>query len=254
MTMRTFIKTITIAGFVMVLCGCLPRRSGVGDAGPPGRPVRGEPAPELFTPSSYIARPTVGLGSKYRDLLSPDSYCIWFTDEVAELKQESATEEGEVSADSEELLAIARTLNEKYIILEFHLVSAFSDSSIAYDITSFRHAEVFLLDGAGNKYEPLQVIVGTLEKGQKGALMVFRRVNLLVFPKHDLLTGQPVIASSVGEVSLVLSGYNTTYFLMWGDVNNATRPVKTQRSLESVRTMTLERLESALRFLSENLQ
>ena len=252
--MRTFIKAITIAGVVMVLCGCLPRRTAVRDPEFPGRPVAEEGSTELFTPSSYIARPTVGLGSKYRDLLSPDSYCIWFTDEVAELKQESATEEGGMSEDSEELLTIARTLNEKYIILEFHVVSAFSDSSIAYDITGFRHAEVFLLDGAGNKYEPLQVIVGTLEKGQKGALMVFRRVNLLVFPKHDLLTGQPVITSSAGEASLVLTGYSTTYFFSWGDVNNAVPPVKTKRSLESVRTMTLERLESALRFLSENLQ
>jgi hypothetical protein len=252
--MKTFIKTIMIAGVVMVLCGCLPRRSGVRDPEFPERPASGEGSTELFTPSSYIARPTVGLGSKYRDLLSSDSYCIWFTDEVAELKQEAATADGEMSEDSEELLTIARTLNKKYIILEFHVVSAFSDSSIAYDITSFRHADVFLVDGAGNKYEPLQVIIGTLEKGQKGALMVFRRVNLLVFPKHDLLTGQPVITSSTGEVSLVLSGYSTTYFFSWGDVSNATRETRTKPSLENVRAMTLERLESALRFLSENLQ
>jgi hypothetical protein len=252
--MRTFIKTIAIAGVVMVLCGCLPRKTAVRDPEFPGRPARGEASSELFTPSSYIARPTLGLGSKYRDLLSADSYVIWFTDEVADLKVETATAEGGMSEDSEELLTIAKSLNEKYIILELHVVSAFSDSSIGYDVTSFRHADVFLLDGAGNKYEPLQVIVGPLEKGQKGALMVFRRVNLLVFPKHDLLTGRPVITSSAGEVSLVLSGYSTTYFFSWGDVTNVTRQTRPERSVESLRAMNLKSLESALRFLVENLR
>jgi len=251
--MRIFFRSIIVTSLVVVLCGCLPRSSVVRDT----QVVRGsrkeEPA-QLFTPSSYIARPTVGLGSKYRDLLSPDSYVIWFTDEVAELKVEVAEDEGGISQDSEELLTIAKTLNEKYVILEFHVVSAFADSSIAYDITSFRHADVFLLDGAGNKYEPLQVIVGALERSQKGALMVFRRVNLLVFPKHDLLTGEPVITSSAGEVSLVLSGNNTTYFFSWGDVAGPVRQPGAERSVESVRAMSLEGLESALRWLVENLQ
>jgi hypothetical protein len=98
------------------------------------------------------------------------------------------------------------------------------------------------------------VIVGALERSQKGALMVFRRVNLLVFPKHDLLTGEPVITSSAGEVSLVLSGNNTTYFFSWGDVTGPARQPGAERSVESVRTMSLEGLESALRWLVENLQ
>ena len=97
--MKTLIKAITIAGVVVVLCGCLPRKKAVRDPEFPGRLAAEEGSSELFTPSSYIARPTVGLGSKYRDLLSPDSYCIWFTDEVAALKQESATEEGGMSAN-----------------------------------------------------------------------------------------------------------------------------------------------------------
>jgi hypothetical protein len=172
---------------------------------------------------------------------------------VAELKLESGTTEGGMSKDAEELLTIAKTLNEKYLILECHVVSAFRDSSIAYDITSFRQADVFLLDGVGNKYEPLQMIIGTLERGQKGALMVFRRVNLLVFAKQDLLTGEPVISSRSGEVNLVISGYNTTYFFSWADVSRATQQARTKPDVESVRAMNLGSLESALRFLVENL-
>jgi hypothetical protein len=251
--MRPFFRSIIVAGLVVALCGCLPRRSVVRDDQGDEVLPKGEPG-QLFTPSSYIARPTVGLGSKYRDLLSPESYIIWFSDEVAELKAEAAVEEGGMPQDSEELLTIAKTLNEKFIILEFHIVSAFSDSSIAYDITSFRHADVFLVDAAGNKYEPLQVIIGALERGQKSALMVFRRVNLLVFPRHDLLTGEPVITSDAGEVSLVLSGNNTTYFFSWGDVAGPPPQPDAEPSVQSVRAMTLEGLESALHWMAENLQ
>ncbi len=252
--MRAFFRTIMVVSVVVVLCGCGPRRSAVRATPGPERAVTGESSSELFTPSSYIARPTLGLGSKYRDLLSPNSYVIWFTDEVAELKLESGTTEGGMSKNAEELLTIAKTLNEKYLILECHVVSAFRDSSIAYDITGFRQADVFLLDGVGNKYEPLQVIIGTLERGQKGALMVFRRVNLLVFAKQDLLTGEPVISSRSGEVNLVISGYDTTYFFSWADVSRATQQTRTKRDVESVRAMNLGSLESALRFLVENLQ
>ena len=206
----------------------------------------------FFTPARYVARPTPGLGSRYGNLLSPDTYVIWFTDEVAEVKLESEMAEGATPGNLEELLNMAKKLNEKYLIFECHIVSAFPDASIAYDITSFRHADVFLLDDSGTKYEPLQLIIGSLERENKEALMEFRRVNLVVFPKYDLFTGKPVIDSETPELSLVISGYKTDYFFSWSNVNTTPRRPSSERHLEALRATSLRSIESVLRFLVEN--
>ena len=248
--MSFFTKATLIVCVVLALCGCGAGRTS----------VRGTQAAETdspagpFTPASYVARPTLGIGSKYANLLSPDTYVIWFSDEVAELKAELEAAEGATSEGSEELLRIAKTLNEKYLILECHIVSAFPDSSIAYDVTSFRHADVFLLDDAGTKYEPLQMIIGTLERGNKDALMQFSRVNLVVFPKHDLFTGEPVIDSRMQGISLVISGYKTTYFFSWDNLSTGPRLSKTGRHLQALGATGLREFESAFRFLVENFK
>jgi hypothetical protein len=248
--MKRALKIVVVVSGVLIMCGCGPRKSavrrggetlGTGSAGP-------------FVPSSYIARPTLSAGSQYPNLLSPESYTIWFTDEVAEVKVELEKAEGKAPADSEELLRIAKQLNGKYLILECHVVSAFPDSSIAYDITSFRHAEAFLMDDAGNKCEPLQVIIGSLERGNKGALREFRRVNLLVFPKNDLITGEPIINSHLRNISLAISGYKTTYFFSWKDTTRTAQPQRLEQDTRSIGAVSLGMLESALRFLVEDFK
>ena len=235
---------------VLAFCGCGPRSSGVRRT---GAAVASSSA-AFFAPARYVARPTLGLGSRYGNLLSPDTYAIWFTDEVAEVKLESDVAGGTTPGDSEELLRMAKQLNEKYLILECHIVSAFPDSSIAYDITSFRHADVFLLDDGGTKYEPLQLIIGSLERESQEALKKFRRVNLLVFPKYDLFTGKPVIDSETPEVSLVISGYNTNYFFSWSNLSTAPRQPDSELQLQELRATSLQSIESVLRFLVQNLE
>jgi len=252
MTIR-FKVTLTVWA-ALALCGCGAGRTSVRGT----RAAEGAAETEIpagpFTPASYVARPTLGIGSKYADLLSPDTYVIWFSDEVAELKAELEETEGVTSEGSEDLLRVAKTLNERYLILECHITSAFPDSSIAYDITSFRHADVFLLDDAGTKFEPLQMIIGSLERGSKGALMQFSRVNLLVFPKYDLLTGELVIDSRARDISLVISGQKTTYFFSWNNVSAAPQRPSAEGQVETVGAMRLRDFEPALRWLAENFK
>jgi hypothetical protein len=236
------------------LCGCGAGGASFGRAGTAEFVAETPSSAGPFTPASYVARPTVGIGSKYANLLSPDSYVIWFSDEVAELKAELEAAEGAPSDGSKELLRIAKTLNEKYLILECHIVSTFPDSSVGYDITSFRHADVFLLDDSGMKFEPLQMIIGSLEKGNKDALMQFSRVNLVVFPKYDLLTGDLVIDSRARDVSLVISGYKTTYFFSWGNLSPAPQRPGGLQPVEMVGGMGLQHFEPALRWLAENFK
>ena len=252
--MKILYKTSLVISAVLVFQGCGASRSTTRRE--PSREAMATTGAltEVFTPSSYIARPTLGVGSRYQNLLSPNSYVIWVTDEVAQLKLESETAEGTVSGESEEVLKIAQALNERYLIMECHIESAFQDSSIAYDITSFRQAEVFLLDDAGNRCEPLQVIVGALERGRKDALPIFTRVNILVFPKHDLLTGELLISPRTREFSLVIAGYNTTYFFSWNDLSRPARAAQIEREAQAIRAVGLGKLESALRFLVENLK
>jgi len=238
----------------LALCGCV--------AG--GTRVRGTQAEKVaaetevpsgpFTPASYVARPTLGIGSKYADVLSPDTYVIWFSDEVAELKAELDETKGATSEDSQELLRIAKNLNGKYLILECHIVSAFPDSSIAYDVTSFRHADVFLLDDAGTKFEPLQMIIGSLQRSNKDALKQFSRVNLVVFPKYDLLTGESLIDSRIRDVSLVISAQKTTYFFSWSNLSPAPQQPIAVEPVETVGAMGLVDFEPALRWLDENFK
>ncbi len=238
----------------LALCGC-----GAGRTSARGKRAK-EAVAEIelptgpFTPASYVARPSLGIGSKYANLLSPDTYVIWFSDEVAELKAELDETKGAASEDSEELLRIAKTLNGKFLILECHIVSAFPDSSIAYDVTSFRHADVFLLDDTGTKFEPLQMIIGSLQRSDKDALKQFSRVNLVVFPKHDLLTGESLIDSRVRDVSLVISAQKTTYFFSWSNLSPAPQQPSVVEPVETVGAMGLIDFEPALRWLHENFK
>jgi len=238
----------------LAICGCVAGGTRVRGTQDDGFAVETELPTGPFTPASYVARPALGIGSKYADLLSPDTYVIWFSDEVAELKAELGETEGAPAEHSEELLRIAKSLNEKYLILECHIVSAFADSSVAYDITSFRHVDVFLLDDSGGKFEPLQMIIGSLQEANKGALKQFSRVNLVVFPKYDPLTGESLIDSRITDVSLVISAQKTTYFFSWRNLSPEPQQPGGIQQAETVGAMGLWDFEPALRWLDENFK
>jgi hypothetical protein len=79
-------------------------------------------------------------------------------------------------------------------------------------------------------------------------------VNLVVFPKYDLLTGDLVIDSRARDVSLVISGYKTTYFFSWGSLSPAPQRPGGLQPVEMVGGMGLQPFEPALRWLAENFK
>ena len=68
----------------------------------------------------------------------------------------------------------------------------------------------------GTKVPPLQrVIDGSVDEEQRGALTLFRRANVLVFPKTDLFTGAPTIPPASTSIRLVLEGHGSPFFFQW---------------------------------------
>jgi hypothetical protein len=230
-------------------CGCGARRSAA--RGAEVAADRSSAGP--FISAQFVAQPTLGPGSRYSDLLSPDSYAIWLTDEVAKIKLESESADDATPAKMNELVSITEQLNEKFLIFEVHVVSAFPDASIAYDVTGFRHVDVSLAGEGGSTYAPLQVIIGPLEREEQGALKKFRRVNLVIFPRCDLFTGQPLFDSRTAAFSLVISGYKTAYLFSWANIGDAPREAVSDEELQAIRARSLQRIEPVLRFLAENL-
>ena len=234
---------------MLALCGCGARKYAARGTGVAAQ----SPSEGVFAPAQLVAWPAVGPGSRYNDLLSPDSYAIWFTDEVARIKAESGIADGATEAKVGELVSIAKQLNEKYLIFECNIVSAFPDASVAYDITAFRHADILLLNGGGTKCAPLQVIIGSLEREADEALKKFRRVNFAIFPRHDLLTGEPVVGSQTPGFSLIVSAYKTDYLFSWSTAGSSPRQAVSDEEMQALRATSLQSIESVLRFLVENL-
>ena len=55
------------------------------------------------------------------------------------------------------------------------------------------------------------------------ALKVYRRINLLAFERRNLKLGKPNISQTAPSASLVLEGYNTTFFFEWPGLSEAQR-------------------------------
>ena len=131
--MKNFFEKILVTGAILALCGCAGGRGSV-EPSIAAKDTRQRREPDaLFVPSSYVARPRAETGSQYPSLLSPHSYAIWFTDEVAQAKLDAEIVEEDASGSQSQMLGLAQTLNSKYLIVECYVVSAFEDASIAYD-------------------------------------------------------------------------------------------------------------------------
>jgi len=209
-TRRLFVGVV----FVLLALGCSRMRPAPSE--PEETPARFEEGFRLFEPLNSVAHPRPLPGSKYQNLVSSDSYIIWVTDKVAEAKLETDSESAE---EEDNLLGRriedAKRLNRHFLVFECHITSAFSDASIAYDISSFRGAEVLLMDDAGNVIEPLQIVVGPVERSREKALRMFSRTNLLVFPLFDGLTGEQVVSPQSRKVTIVVSSYDTDLVFEW---------------------------------------
>ena len=169
--------------------------------------------PTEFIPAAYYARILADTGP-YPTLFSPDTFAIWVTDEVVELKkQETLNAGGTIDVYTDQA---ARRIGEHFYVFECHTESVFADSSIAYDVVGLRNVDAYLLLPDGTKIPSLQRIIdGSADEEQRGALTLFRRANVLVFPKTDLFTDAPTIPPASTSVRLVLDGHGSTFFFQW---------------------------------------
>lgn len=204
------------------------------------------PEPSEFAPATYYSRVLADAGS-YPTLFAPDTFAIWVTDEVVELKKQEALNTGE----SIDLFTErdAKEIGDYFYVFECHVESVFADSSIAYDVVGFRNVNAYLLLPNGTKVPPLQRIIdGSAEEEQRGALRLFRRANILVFPKSDLFTGEPTIPPASGSARLVLESHGSSFFFQW-----AAKPVPEEEPASDVPPVSETQKRSALRVRFDEL-
>lgn len=204
MKLISFRTTLFSLGAAVVLVSCA--------TGAKPKPELEVDSPVLvqFHPASYTASINMKQG-RYPNLFAPDSFAVWVTAEVTDLKRDAAVRDGQ---EIESVLdQTARDVDSGYILFELHIASMFPDSSIAYDVVGLRNMGVHLETPEGTKIRPIQTILGThAGEEEHGALLKFARTNLLVFPKRDLLTDTLLIDHTMGGVRLVIEGFNSEYF------------------------------------------
>lgn len=168
--------------------------------------------PPQFTPATFV-RPIRTLEGRYADLFGPGSFAVWVDEEVSAMKRaKDAAEDVVVEAPIEET---AVAVNRDFILIECHVESVFSDSSIAYDVVGFRGVELYLRTADGRRIDPIQTVIGAVEEEQREALKLFRRVNLVVFPRTDVWGGERLVEANAPRLTLVLDGHSSSFFADW---------------------------------------
>ncbi len=171
-----------------------------------------------FRPLRFNSSLSIEKGN-YPDLFSNESFAVWVGGEVATFKRTAAIDQG--GPVDAQLDIDARTIAENYIIIECHLESMFSDTSIAYDAVTFRQVSVYLETPEGTRVRPSQVSIGSpVEEEQRGALTLFRRTNLLVFPRRELWVHRQTGKHLNPYARLVLEGYDSEFYFEWPESPN----------------------------------
>ena len=201
-------RLLGVCAFVLCLAACKttpsPAPQGDGFDGPP-------PAPR-FVPSAYRAD-LQHTGGPHRNLYDTPSFALWVGRPVAEAKRRQALESGVILEPG--LPRDAEKIIEDFILIELHLESAFGDMSVSYDAVAMRSVDIYLEMPDGTRHAPVQRVLGKLLEADDGAIKRFKRYNLLVFPRRDYLTGDPLIPPNVPSAALVLEGYNTRFDFEW---------------------------------------
>jgi len=199
-----------VAGMWLVLAGCQTTRPHEEEIAPPQEPVAG------FEPAVYVSPLHAG-EARYPNLFAPDSFAVWVGSEVSDMKRSQADDSGapvDPGLDKD-----AAWINSRYIVIECHVQSAFSDSSIAYDASGFRGIDVYILTPEGQRIRPVQTVVASpVHEEQMGTLKKYERTNLLVFARRDFWVGRPRITESAPSVKLVLEGYNSQFYFEWPSI------------------------------------
>jgi len=201
---------LALAIVVITAAGCATRFSRSGKQSD----IKNEAPP--FTPTTYIAKPQVADGSKYPDLMSGASYMIWVCDDVVKLKMAQdanmGVSVGKTDDRADQLTDIQR-VNANFLVFELHIKSSFSDPSIAKDFT--RNLELFMADDSGRPVSPLQMYISKPTEVRVGVGREFSRTILVLFPRYDIITGNPTINESSPGIRVYAEGYDTTYMFEW---------------------------------------
>ncbi len=163
----------------------------------------------IFRPITYVSGVQQNSG-RYPDLFSKDSFAVWVGAQVAALKHAQAADANEALVDD------AAAIGRNYLVFECHMESVFADMSIAYDVVGFRGMEVYLELPDGTRIDPVQTVIGTpITEKQQGALKLFGRTNLVVFPRKDIWRGNPTVSAGAHSVRLVMAGHNSEFYFEW---------------------------------------
>mgnify|MGYP000215210517 CR=1 FL=1 len=175
--------------------------------------------PMEFQPAAYVAPIQLAHG-RYTDIFSPDSYGVWLGSEVTAQREIQARSEG-APPDPKLAMAVNR-LTQNFLVFECHLVSAFADTSIAYDAVGLRNIAVYLMTPAGGRCMPSQIVVGSSAREERQqALRQYSRTCLVLFAKRDLFSGVPAVAPQSTSVRLVLEGFGSMFVMEWPTASEA---------------------------------
>lgn len=171
--------------------------------------------PHDFIPANFISRVKYEKG-QYKNLFSPTTHALWVDKNISDVKlayEQQQVADGEVDVD---LIGDAAWIAQHYMIIECHIESTSPDASIAYDLSSLRNLTMYLQTSNGTHIYPLQhVIASPAEKEQQGTLKQFKRTNLLVFAKEDIISGAPTVPADVNQLRLYIEGFNTSFYFEW---------------------------------------
>lgn len=172
-----------------------------------------------FQPTNFLARVRAADGP-YPNLYAGDSYALWVGPEVTAQRRSEAEAAGQAVSPESDL--VAPIIEERFVVLECHLISMFADMSIGYDVVGLRNVEVYLENADGRRVDPVGVFVGgELQESQQGAIRLFRRACLVVFPREALVVTVPVHPGIIPSTRLVLAALDTRFYFEWMPVLRA---------------------------------
>jgi hypothetical protein len=143
-------------------------------------------------------------------------------------------------------------VSKNFVVLECIIESVFADTSIAYDVVNLRQIDAYIETPDGQKVLPMQTLIGPLEEEQREALRLFRRTNLLVFPRQDVWLHRPLIRQGQSRMRLVLKGYDSRFYFEWLEApsDEPRRFVPTEEEARRLAKTGYTELFSALRRLA----
>ncbi|HPU98674.1 MAG TPA: hypothetical protein PLO53_12080 [Candidatus Hydrogenedentes bacterium] len=160
----------------------------------------------------------------YPTLFSPESWAVWVGPEA--------------DAPTPEWAAALTLPGDRFAMLECRLKSAFADQSIAYDAVGLRGVEIWLETPDGRRILPVQIIRdGHLEESMQGALRVFGRRCLLIFPREELYFLVDRSTGAIQEMKLRIRAAQTEFTCRWSSetpVVNTPVPIQEHPAVQEI--------------------